>query len=486
MKRTHFPAKRPLAVALATLTGLAALSAPSPAFAQGDDINRRLDQIQRQTRLLASPDLSATERATFDYGGLLSLSYFSTTAPDGTTRSLYQYDLNLYARVNFDGAHEFYLRNRLQYRDYAPGDETGTDDDSLQSFVEEGYYRFNLARYLAAYKGEAITDNLTLTLGRQYVEWATGLVLAQYLDAARADLELGDFTLTGIGGVTSYGTTDFDSSRPNFDKSTYRGFFGAMASYRIQQHRPFVYFLSQRDFNNDRKLRLAGAEVEFEYNSYYLGAGSTGNLSDQLRYTLEAVFETGEGNSDLPPFTDPPPLPQTDETIIAWAAMGSLDYLFNDPRRSRAGLAVIAASGDDDRNVTNDTFGGNSTGTDDNAFNALGLVAAGYAFNPPISNLLVLKLDASTYPLAEHGGILGRLQVGAEVLAYGKTLTQAPIDEFTTNGDRYLGTEAGTYLNWRVLDDVTFQLRYGVFFPGSAIPNEETRHFIYTSFSYSF
>lgn len=471
---------------LATL--LLACAAAAPASAQtlgGDDISRRLDQVRRETRLLASPDLAAGDRALIDYGGFLTLSYFSTDSSNGDNRALRQYDLNLYARLNFDGAHEFYFRNRLQYRDYNPGDETATDDDGLQSFFEEAYYRFDLARYLAAYRGQSTTDNLTLTVGRQFEEWATGLVLSQYVDGAKADVKLGDFEAKLLAAVTQYGTTDFDASRPDFDKSTYRGFFGSQVAYRVGGHKPFAYALVQRDFNKDRTLDVGPVRTEFEYNSWYLGLGSTGSLTDNWRYALEAIYEGGEGLSS-PLDAAGNPTTQEKETISAWAGQATLDYYFNDPYRSRAGVAFLAASGDDDRSVTNDTFAGNTPGTSDNAFNALGIVSYGYAFSPPASNLLALKAGASTYPLTRFGAELSRLQLGGDVIFFGKTNTDAPIDEFTFNGDRYLGTELGTYANWRIVEDITLQLRYGIFFPGEALPSSHARQFLYASFTYSF
>lgn len=482
------PSPTRIALTLAALANLFPLSAFGQSLTGPDgDLTRQLEQVRRETRLLATPDLSAGDRALVDYGGYLTTSYFSVDTSAGDNRALRQYDLNLYARVNLDGAHEFFVRNRLQYRDYNSGDETATDDDGLQNYLEEAYYRFDLARYLAAYKGESTSNNFTLTAGRQFVEWATGLVLSQYLDGLKADLSVGPATATLLAGVTTYGTTDFDTARPNFDKSTYRGFFGGQLSYQIGQHRPFIYALVQRDFNEDREVDLTNGSAQFEYNSYYLGIGSTGNLTDQLRYTTEFVYEGGRTFSGpVTDFNDPNLTAfQTKEQIQAWAAQSSLEYLFADPYRSKASSTFIIASGESDRQGSSDTIGGVLPGERDHAFNALGLVSAGYAFAPQISNLAVLKLSASTFPFAPRRGVMSRLQLGGDLLFYGKTLDKAPIDETTTT-DRFLGTEVGTYLNWRILEDVTFQIRYGVFFPGDAIPSDETRQFLYTSLTYSF
>jgi hypothetical protein len=461
-----------------------------------DDLNRRLEQVRRDTRLLASPEQSTVDRTLIDYGGYATISYFSTDTASGENRALRQYDLNLFARLNFDGAHEFYVRNRLQYRDYNRGDETLYDDDSLQNFLEEAYYRFDLARFLASTKGESTANNLVVTGGRQFVDWASGLVLSQYLDGVKLDGNLGPLEGSVLAGVTTYGTTDFDVGRPHFDKSTYRGFYGGMLAYRVGQHRPFVYGLVQEDYNKQRDVTLvSGNSAQFKYNSYYIGVGSTGNLTDHVQYSAEWVYEGGRTKSGptLNASSATGDFVQDEQDISAWAGQTSLDYLFNDIRRSRVGAGFIIASGDSDRSITNSTLGGSAAGTQDHAFNALGLVSAGYAFNPPISNIMVLKLGGSTFPWGDRTGPVSRLQFGADVLFYGKTLRRGPIDE-TTSSDTYLGTEIGPYMNWRVVEDITVQLRYGIFFPGTAIrglPNEndnseKTRQFLYTSFTYSF
>ncbi len=462
----------------------AAVALGQAALAQDPDISRQLEQVRRETRLLATPDLSAGDRAILDYGAFLTLSYFSTDTSAGDNRALWQTDLNLYARINLDGAHEFYVRDRIQYREYNTGDETATDQDGVQNFLEEAYYKFDLARYLAAYHGESSPNDLTVTVGRQFVNWESGLVLAQYLDGGKADISVGPFGATLLAGVTTYGTTDFDTSRPDYDKSTYRGFFGGEASVQLGTHRPFVYFLAQRDYNQDRNLTIAGATAEFRYNSNYIGIGSNGSFTDHIHYLAEAVYEFG---SDLSaPFLIGSTSAQSEEPIQAWAGLAELDYLFNDARHSKVGLTGIIASGDHDRGSTNATLNGNSTGTHDNAFNSLGIVSAGYAFSPPISNLVVLKTSGTTFPMGDLTGPLSRLQLGSDLLFFGKAESHGQIDETTSDGQRFLGTELDLYANWRILEDVTFQVRYGIFFPGTTIQSDQTRQFVYTSLTYSF
>jgi hypothetical protein len=178
-------------------------------------------------------------------------------------------------------------------------------------------------------------------------------------------------------------------------------------------------------------------------------------------------------------------VPQTEEDIQAWAAQVTLDYVPGDPYRTRVGGGVILASGDDDRASTSDTFGGNLSGTDDTAFNALGLLNTGLAFAPEVSNIVIVRGSASAYPLVNAGSPFREMQCGIDLFAYGKMQADAPIDE-TTRNDVFLGVEPDLFVNWFVVEDVILTLRYGVFFPGEAIPDRDPRQFLYAAITYSF
>src|SRR5213075_1664956 len=96
--------------------------------------------------------------------------------------------------------------------------------------------------------------------------------------------EYGPFTLELLGGLTPRRTVDFDSSRPHFDDNTFRGFYGAMLSARAGTHKPFIYFLSQQDYNHSYSSTLGLLTTRYNYNSWYIGVGSTGALTDRLAY----------------------------------------------------------------------------------------------------------------------------------------------------------------------------------------------------------
>lgn len=449
-----------------------------------DRLERQLEQVRRDTRLQVLRDVPASQRALFDYGAYFTLGYLSLEDSVGDTHILRQYDFVPYARLNFDGVHDLYVRGRFNYRDFHAGDSFDGDDEKFEGQLEEAYYRFDLRRHLAATGGRAWDNELVVTAGRQFTEWATGLTLSQYVDALNLEAEFGNVGLRLLAGITVSDTVDFDTSRPHFDDDTRRAVFGGLANVRLGTHRPFIYALIQRDHNNDDPLTVGPTQTRFGYDSYYLGVGSTGALSDRVVYAAEFAYEGGEGLSnsfDNETFT---PGPQSEQAIHAWAAHFSLDYVPADRYRSRFGAGAVLASGDDDRTRTSATFGGNRPGTDDNAFNALGLLNTGLAFAPEISNIVILRGSASAFPFPD-GGALRELQCGVDLFAYGKMLHDAPINE-PTRDDVFLGLEPDVFVNWPVVEDVILNVRYGVFFPGEAVPDRNPRQFLYAAITYSF
>jgi hypothetical protein len=454
---------------------------------------RQLDQIEMQTAVKTDTSIPVTDRALFDYGGYLSVNYFSFDDPQHNNHGLREYDLVGYARVNIDGVHEFFARGRVTYQDYNRGDSFDDGDYQEHYLLELGYYRFDLQRALAAYSGIQTKNDLVFEGGRQFVYWANGLALGQTLDGVTIDTVLGPFQGQFVAGVTPVRTVDFDFSRPGFDHHTLRGFYGAMFSAKIQTpgvtHRPFVYALVQDDYNHGDTLvngpPTSPITTRFHYDSYYLGAGSKGSIGDHLLYGVELVHEGGRGLSNSFSESTGGQVTQTQDTINAYAGDLRLDYLLNDPSRTRLGAEVIYGSGDGNRLQTNNTFGGPKPNTVDMAFNAFGALDTGVAFNPDVSNLVALRAGASTFPWAGTSA-MRNLQVGADLFGYFKAELNAPIDEPASRGI-FLGVEPDLYVNWQIRSDVTLALRYGVFFPNAEVfSNLSARQFFQTSLTFAF
>jgi hypothetical protein len=482
--------RRLISIATVLLFGLAGGGAARGQISL-ERFERQLEQIRRDTRLRADQNIPADQRLFLDYGAYLNASYLSLDDPQLHNRALRQYDFTAYAHLNLDGAHDFFVRGRGFYRDFNDGDSFDDSVNGWDGRLERAYYEFDLARYLASTRGQQTDGDLSIKVGRDLAYWANGLTLSQELDGAVINLQYGQAGVQILAGITPTDTVDIDPSRRNFDGNTNRGFYGAMASVNVGTHRPFVYVLVQRDYNDDDTStdEIGGATVttRFDYNSNYFGIGSTGALSDRIAYGIEAVYESGDtlSNSFSVINGAVTPTPQQRDDISAWALDAQIQYLAPDIRHTRFSGEVILASGDSDRRSASSTIGGNKAGTGDQAFNGFGLLNTGLAFAPVPSNLLVLRGGASTFPFPGVKS-LRRMQVGTDLFLLSKLQENAPIDEPTTD-DRILGYEPDFYMNWEITSDVTLALRYGAFIPGEAIAADgKIRQFFYAGVTFAF
>jgi len=458
-----------------------------------DRFERQLEQIQQQNQFDIDRSVPAGQRMLIEYGGTLSFAFLTIDDADQRTHFLRQSTATLYGHVNVDGVHDFLLRVSTTYRDFNAGDDfDGLGDDLVEPTLDRGVYRFDLRNAILASGGERMDGNLIIEAGRQLVQWGNGLSLSQELDGIIITGEYKRLTLRALAGRTRDSSNDFDSSRPQFDSDTRRNFFGGSLSINFGKHRPYVYGITQIDDNRDNPLLtffdgLPPAVVtRFQYETFYIGAGSRGSLTDRLTYSLEVVYEGGEGLSNSFALTAPPTqITQTLDDVEAWAVDLQLNFVPGDENRSLFSFELLLASGDNDRGTTTNTFNGNTPGTSDNAYNGFGYINTGMAFGPNPSNLLMFRVGASAYPLPSSR-MFKNMQAGVDVFILNKFDTDAPIDESTAS-TRYIGAETDLFVNWQVLSDVTLTLRYGVFFPGDAIlTDKDERHFVYTGVTYAF
>src|SRR4051812_21461327 len=85
-------------------------------------LERQLEQVRRDTRLQVLKDAPASQRALFDYGAYATFSYLSLDDAVNDNHILRQYEIVPYARLNFDGVHDFYARARFFWQDWHSGD----------------------------------------------------------------------------------------------------------------------------------------------------------------------------------------------------------------------------------------------------------------------------------------------------------------------------------------------------------------------------
>lgn len=471
-------------VCTALLVALVAFGAAGPTAAQS---SRRAQEpesfinqqraIQERLRREFDAELGRAQRALFDWGGWYSRYGFVFDDGVESSRTLRRHDLRLWGRVSLDEeTHEFYARTRLSLLDFNSGDAyDGNDDDVEGPNLERGFYRFDLARAIRAYQGEGIDYNVEFVGGRDLVEFGTGLALAIPLDHVSLRGTYRSFELTGLFGRTVGSIDDFDLSRTV--ERTHRNFAGAQLRYvGFERHRPFVYAFWQRDHNSEK---LVDPFQDYDYDSFYVGLGSGGEIGAGLRYAAECVYEGGQS------FGHRQFLRRND--IHAWAGTALLEYLFPGKHQARASVEYVFGSGDGDRFASpTNTVGGNRGDFEDTSFIGFGYRDTGLSFAPRYSNLHMWRAGASYYPWPEHAR-LERLEIGTDwYLFYKHHAAAAVSDPTATLQSGYLGWEMDYYANWRLTADLAWTARLGVFFPGDAFRDQTTRTFVLLGMTWSF
>ena len=461
---------------------VAAGAGENSAHAQGNrqDPDAFINQqhaVEQRLRETFDAEVGDTQRALFDWGGWYTTNLFIFDDGVNSSRTLRRHDLRLWGRLVLDeGAHEFYARTRHSLLDFNTSDAYDGDDDDVDAVhLERGYYRFDLAHAVQEREGRATDYNLTLTAGRDLVQFGTGLTLATPLDqiAIRGSYRL--FEWTGLFGRTVGSSQDFDLSR--HATRTRRRFLGTQLRYTgYEHHLPFVYALWQRDHNREPRWR---PWLPYDYNSLHVGVGAVGELAKGVRYSVEGVYERGRSSSDQ--------RFRHKKAIEAWAFHAELEYLFRGPHQARLSIAYLFGSGDGQRQLSpTNTVGNNWDDDVDTSFAAFGFHDTGLSFAPRYANLHQLRAGASCYPWPNHP-MFADLEVGTDWYAYHKHHRDGAISD-PTAGVRsgYLGCETDWYLNWRVTPDIAWTARGGVFFPGNAFRDRTTRTFFLVGLTWSF
>lgn len=462
------------------MAGVACLLAiASPVLGQGRTPDTFLNQqrtIEEQIRSELDRELPVGQKIDWDWGGWYNVWAFHYD--DGIkTRTMVRNDFRLWTGATLDqGAHEMYVRGRWSFIDWSHGDSYDCDDHDVQEpNLERGYYQFDLRNAMKAYGHRYTENDLTFKIGRDYVEFGTGYALSMPLDQVTMTAEVAKFQITGLMAQTIHSMDDMDRSAHHSGES-YRTFWGIQAKYLgLAKHEPFAYVLWQ---DNQRREHPWRYRQNWDYDSFYAGFGSRGELIKNLRYGTEWVFEHGSDYGNRR-FLDR-------DRIDAWAFDVLLEYLTQWRSRPRFVGEYMFASGDPDRygSPTN-AVGGNTRG-DDTSFNGFGYRDTGLSFAPSLSNIHIWRLGASFFPF-EQVEPLSKLELGTDWFLYWKQRrTGAVSDPTADERSGYLGWEMDYFANWRLTSDLSWTVRYGIFFPGHAFSDESTRTFFMTGMAWSF
>jgi hypothetical protein len=440
-------------------------------------------QLEEYLRNELDRQVPVTQKLQLDWGGWFN--YYTFLWDDGieSSRTLRRYDLRLWGSMSAeDGAHRAYVRLRTGYRDFNTGDSAGLglgngDDDWEGPDFERAWYQLDLAKALYAADRTVLPFDLRVTLGRQYVEFGTGYVLSLPLTAIWMESTLGDFKIDGLIATTPRGLNNLDQSRPESSHSD-RSFYGAQVSYSgIPKHTLFAYGLFQEDQQGENPEDFF---QEYDYDSFYAGVGAFGELTGDLRYSTEWVYEAGHSWGDQR-------FLHIDQ-IEAWAFDAYMEWLPDVHMRPRLDLEYMFASGDPNRlGSPTDAIGGNRRDHTDTGFNGFGYRDTGLSFAPLLSNVHIWRAGAAFFPFDDKVRLLENFELGTNWFLYYKNRSNAAVSDPTADlQSGYLGWEMDYYTNWRLTSDLSLTVRYGAFFPGDAFSDQTTRTFLLTGLTWSF
>ncbi len=307
----HFCKQVVLLSTVATI--ICALMWAGPAGAQDSRVTfrNRQREIRRDLEIDMDKVTPSDDFLMLEWGGWFTGSYqlfHDNGIISGTTimrgvheRHLGDYDLRLWGKADLGKLAQVYARLRMEYVDWEIGDSLTSQDHYLDGpNLDRGWVYFDLRRATEDSQEERLSWTVNARVGRQYIEWGSGLVLSLPLDAVVIGGEFGDLWVRGLAGqsITSFDNIDW-SVEPAGDIAgrLKRDFYGAEAEYLgLKRHRPFAYAMRAVD----RTRTPAGAAQRYSYDSWYYGIGSRGILGrPECTYSTEFVWQDGKGYSDV-------------------------------------------------------------------------------------------------------------------------------------------------------------------------------------------
>ena len=492
----------PRTIAVAGLVAMPGVAAAQTVGGLVENIQRQLNVEDTQYRQSFFANTPIADRLLLDGGGTARFAYSLIDNARSQEQQVYTTDVRLFMRAELDGGFRFFGRLRGLYNDWSYTGTLGLGpdprEDGWQWPIGEIYWgTFDLAGFSESRTGRKYTDsNLIIQGGRNYLIWAQGLVLSNYVYAIQADLQIGDLLVTGLCAQSAgYDTVDWDVSRPGYDTDTTRLFSGGKLEWKgIAGHSPYAYYLWQEDRNggqtSDQGFPPFLIPTTYRYNSGYVGLGSTGSVGAQIVYRSEFTWEYGNTLSDpLDPTSATLARPQVEDSISAFAGVLGLTWLARDAGDTRIDFQSVVGTGSSERLESGTTFGGVAPGALDRSFNSLGYVNTGLALAPEPANLFCPSLGASSN-LLPTSDLFSELRLGVTGYLFTRLQADAPISVQTRlTGSNLVGGEVDATLDWRISSDVNLNLRYGLFMPNSSVffqGEGKARDFMYAGVTYAF
>ncbi len=441
--------------------------------------NQAIDQA-KEVSITIEEKKSAEKELVLQPGGWLSSSYRyyknidNQKANEDFLKWSWRQEAYFWLYLNYQSTHTVFAQIGNAYTDRGVGAVyTGVGADYEGPTLSVAYTQIDLAK--------RFNTPLTITAGRQHLFVGRGIAYSAIHDGLRLEASPHpDIHVKGLLSKTKPREDNLDYSVPGFDKEGDRVFMGGEIAYTgIRGMSLYSFGLLQNDLSSENPDK---SRQDYRYDSYYVGAGaSSKGLLSGVELWTEGIFEGGSG------FTDAARTSLRETDIRAWAYALGAKYRMDLPAHPVLETSFAYGSGDDDRTRVTNTEGGDTDGNDKN-FNYFGYYQAGYAFQPRLSNIKILQLGGSLKPL-EHWKPTETLALGARYYFYWKDESAGGTSDMeSTEKDGGLGQELDVFLHWKIMDNLSFSVRYGILFPGEAFPENvrDTTQYFFNSLTASF
>ena len=419
----------------------------------------RIEEQKRKT-LQASEQriLAGEKRLVFDYGGWTDIRYDEYTEDDNnsslrdTLEATSSFDFRSWIKATLkprigaahQNEHSVYLRFKNILTITSPGDVNKRYDNDGPHH-DKGYMVLDMRPWW-------------MEIGRRYYTVGQGIAYGNVHDGVELYANFTDWNLKAFYSHTLPSEDNIDLSVPGASRSD-RSFYGFEARYigLPGGHSVYGFYLLQRDSSSEDPIDL---NVDYTYDSEYIGLGLQGKLLPRAHYWVEVVRESGRSHV----FTT-----GEGKTIDAWAGDFGVTYDMDVYGHPNFTVEYAFGSGDHDRVNVTDTENGNTAGRDNN-FLYFGYLPTGYALSPRLSNIHIYKAGVLLNPLGKYASFTN-ITLGIDYYRFYKDKKRGGIsDTDATVGDKDIGSEIDLNLSWQILSDVTLTFEYGYFMPGDAYP----------------
>ena len=471
------------------------LMAPGRAFGQApgalslEQVQQfRAERLEAEVRKALEYRMRPGQRFLFDYGGWYRFSYLAYDDLDNDLshtirRMLRLQDLRLWAMLNLDDSQLFYVRERTSLYDWSHDNNYRRHDTDTNVELDQAFYSVKIDRVLRQYLDVRLPLRLQFTGGKFFSTIGTGLVYSRIAIGTELSGSSRFVNFKAFWSRTPHGETNIDFSVPGFRTEGQRRYFSGLELIypRFSHHAPYFFWMQQKDHSDQSTPH--STQRNFDYDSYYVGLGSRGEIIKNLTYEIEGIRETGRSYGDNVNFGGS----QSPNSISAWAVTTKLTKIFGVLTRPRLSLQYAMGTGDKDRQNPTNTIRGNAPGSADRNFLYFGYMETGYMLAPRLSNLQMLRLGGALKPLDFNKDLKDNLEVGLNYYIYRKHEAEGGINDFRANRPiSSLGKELDVYMNWKVLSDVFVNINYGKFLPSNAFGTRNVRDYLLVSLTFQF